>query len=104
MAFPSHARHPALGSTPSDGQAEVMRALYSLDMRRIGVTAGKVAVNLSRLVTAGDAQAVLDSISGTFITKTGSGLGATYALTRAGIKAAIRWRPRPIFGFDRGGY
>lgn len=99
MAFAAHARHPAIGSTLSSGQAEVLRVLKRIDHRRQGVTAAQVAralrVGKERPATA-DVATVLDASSATYVTKVGS----TYKLTRAGIKIALRVRARPIGAFQ----
>lgn len=96
--FTSHARHPAIGSTASSGQAELLQALANIDLRRKGVTAAEVAraLNPRQPATAGVTTA-LNAISATLVTAG----GGTYKLTRLGLKTARRSRPRPHFPWGK---
>lgn len=99
MAHPAHTRRPAIGSTPSLGQAEALRALARIDHRRIGVTAAQVAQALrtsSRRPSTSSVTTALNAIGSTLVTAA----SGTYRLTRAGQKAAFRQRPRPIGAFN----
>lgn len=94
MSFPSHVRHPVIGSTLSLGQSEVLRAMAHVDHRRLGLTAAQVARALSaglRRPSTSAVTTVLAAISTTYVTTAGS----TYTLTRAGLKRAVHPRARP---------
>lgn len=101
--FPARAaRRSAIGSTPSSGEAECLAILADNDQRRLGLTYAQVARALeTRAPVAASVATVLDAISGTYVTKTGSGVSATYKLTRAGQKRARRGRPRTIAGVSQ---
>ena len=100
MAYPSHARHPELAASPGSGLPAVLGALADLDMRRLGVTRLKMAKTLGRQVSGAEAGSVLDGVSGTLVTKTGSGDTALYKLTRVGLKLGRHPRPRIIGTFQ----
>lgn len=99
--FPARAsRRPAIGSTPSSGETELLRALRRIDLRRRGATYDQVARALKvRQPNGADVGTALDAISATYVTKSGSGASATYTLTRTGLKHAKSARARAVFPY-----
>lgn len=103
MAFPTHAHHPALGSTPSSGKAEVRDALRRINARpgrnklaSVQEVRRKVRLR-DAVLTDATVKTVLDALVSDGDAATSS---SKYRLTTAGLsKLRVGQRPRPIGAF-----